>query len=258
MASDEEKRAPLSAPPGRLKRDVARAIVEGVAGFEPVTGMLARLYQVTYPPKSVQDREDWERSITERSNEQDDRLDRHEAQFQPQVETLEGLSARLVEAIALACPNGLAESFHEIAALLPDEIQAEVETVAYDLASLNFVQVRQTLGPTRIRPTQIFYEQFDHQVMVEWQSLGTRHDAAAIAALILEYDEGQTPSLLDLTGWPLRRFNPALAHLQNEHPEWPWRDRFSFDFPTYGLLVGAKEKAGLRRFIKGAHDFASS
>lgn len=253
MSGDrEEAKKPIVAPAADPKREVGRAVIEAVAGIEPVTGFLTRLYQTTHPPRSARDREIWQQAITERTNDHGERLDEHDALLRPVVQTFTGLTAELIAVIVRACPDGLAEHFidvEELLAALPGTTEDALAEAAEHLIALGLVEHRALIGAERMRPTQAFYEQFDHQVMSEWGSRGTRQDAAVIASVMLEKGEGRTPELLVLTAWPLRRFNPALAHLKNEHPAWCWRDRYHFDYPTYGLVIGPKEKAGLRRFI---------
>lgn len=156
----------------------------------------------------------------------------------------------MVRSVGRACPDGLAEHFldlDEMKELLPDYSEQEIIDQAEELAAYGLLAVRNLIGAWRVRPTQLFYEQFDHQVM-GWESAGTRQDAVRIAQLMLENTEAQSQELQELTGWPLRRFNPALAHLRNEHPDWCWRDPYHFDFPSLGLVIGSREKAGLRKF----------
>lgn len=247
-----EKRARkiIIVPRAHPKRAGIRAMIEAVAGFDPVTGALARLYQTTHPPKSEQEREDWQNAITQRSNEHDERLDQHEAILSPEVTTFSRLTARMIQAICRSCPDGLAEHFldlDEVKELLPDASEEEMVDKAEELAIYGLLTVRNLIGARSIRPTQLFYEQFDHQIM-EWESKGTRQDAVRIAHLMLQNTDAQSPELQELTGWPLRRFNPALAHLKNKHPDWCWRDPYHFDFPSLGLAIGPRETAGLRKF----------
>ncbi len=158
----------------------------------------------------------------------------------------------MIRVVGHACPDGLAEHFlelEELKNLLPGYSEQEIVEQAEELAAYDFLGVQDLIGAWRVRPTQLFYEQFDFQIM-GWESTGTKQDAAHIACLMLENTEAQCPELLELTGWPLRRFNPALAHLKNEHPGWCWRDPYHFDFPSLGLIVGPPEKAGLRKFAK--------
>ncbi|TJV15860.1 hypothetical protein [Mesorhizobium sp.] len=217
-----------------------------------MTGFLTRLYQTTHPPKSVRDREAWQRDITERTNDHSERLKEHDALLRPVDETFTGLTERLIGALARACPDGLAEQFfdfEELLSALPGTTEDALTEAAQDLISLGLVEERSSIGAESLRPTQAFYERFDNRVMLEWHSKGTRHDAAVIASLMLEMKERRSAELHTLTTWPLRRFNPALVHLKNKHPEWCWRDHSHSDYSTIGLLIDAKERAGLRRFI---------
>lgn len=131
---------------------------------------------------------------------------------------------------------------------LPECSEDEIREKAEELAYLGFLSVQTLIGAWRIRPTQQFYQNFDHQLM-NWDGGGTRR-CGSNCAMMLEHLEAQSPELHELTGWPLRRFNPALSILKNEHPDWCWRDRYHFDYPSLGLLIGAREKTALRMFIK--------
>jgi len=242
----------IVAPSAHPKRAGIRAIFEAVAGFEPITGALARLYQTTHPPRSEQERDDWQNAITERSNEHDHRLDRHEEILAPKHIEFSGVTAQIIHIVGHACPDGLAEHFLDMDDLkcrLPESSEDEIREKAEELAYIGLLSVQTLIGAWRIRPTQQFYQAFDHQLM-NWDGGGTRQDAVQIAQLMLDHVEAQSPELHELTGWPLRRFNPALSILRNEHPDWCWRDRYHFDFPSLGLVIGPKEKAGLRMFIK--------
>ncbi len=249
MSDDrEEAKDPIVAPSADPKREIGRAIIEAVAGIEPVTGFLTRLYQTTHPPKSVRDREIWQQAITERTNDHGERLDRHEARLSPR-ETLTGLTAQLVEVLARTCPDGLAEHFwdiEDIVQMVPDANPSEVEDAALELSAAGYLEERHLTSAHRFRPTQRFYEQFDHQVM-GWN--GTRKDAAFLASLMMQHDTGDATDLHERSGWPLRRFNPALEHLKAEYPRWPWRPQYHFDFPSAGLVIGRPETVGLRRFV---------
>lgn len=249
MTDSFDNQEPIEAPKSSSRSALGRAAAEGIAEFVPGAGLITSVLRVTHPPKIERDREAWESAISERTNEHAEKLGQHEALLSPQPEVLSGVTASLVRAVAQACPDGLAETFidpDDIGRLLPDSNETALSEAVQDLIVLGLLEQR--IGASSVRPSQSFYEQFDHQVM-EWGSQSTRHDAAIVAALMLKHENGHTPQIFELTGWPLRRFNPALAHLQNAYPEWTWRDRFHFDYPTYGLVIGGREKAGLRRFI---------
>lgn len=250
MSNDqEETKDPIVAPSADPKRELGRAVIEAFAGVEPVTGFLTRLYQTTHPPQSARDREIWQQAITERTDDHSERLDEYDALLRPVPQTFTGLTEKLITVLARACPDGLAEQFVNAGELLPGTTEGALAEAAQDLIALGLVEVRSSIGAEYLRPTQAFYERFDARVMPEWCSKGTRQDAAVIASLMLEKEERQSAELHVLTTWTLRRFNPALVHLKNKHPQWCWRDHSHSDYPTLGLLISAKERAGLRRFI---------
>lgn len=64
--------------------------MEGVAELVPGVGLVTGVHRVTHPPKSEQDRDAWQKAISDRSNEHDGRLDRHENMLVPS-ETIYGL-----------------------------------------------------------------------------------------------------------------------------------------------------------------------
>lgn len=249
LTDSSDDREPIGAPKDNARSELVRAVAEGIAEFVPGASLVTNVLRVTHPSEMDRDREAWEQAISQRTNEHAEVLQRYEAMLSPEPEVLSGMPAALVRVVAQACPDGLAETFielHEIVRRLPDADESAVNQAVQDLVVLGFLDER--IGASSVRATQLFYEQFDSQVM-GWGSQGTRQDAAIVAASMLKHGSGHTPDIFQLVGWPLRRFNPALAYLQNAHREWPWRDRFHFDHPTYGLVLGAREKAGLRRFI---------
>lgn len=249
LADYSDDQGPISAPKSSNPGALGRAVAEGIAEFVPGASFVASVLRVTHPPKTDRDREAWEQAISQRTNENAAKLGRHESLLSPKTEMLAGITPTLVSVLAKACPNGLAEAFidlDEIIRLLSNAGEGAVNDAVQDLVVRGLLEER--VYASSVRPTQLFYEQFDSKVM-EWGSQGTRQDAAIIAALMLNHDNGHTPDIFQITGWPLRRFNPGLAHLKNAHLELPWRDQFHFDHPTSGLVIGAREKAALRRFI---------
>lgn len=249
--SDAEKK-PIELPAAGGRRELIRVALEAAFELAPGGSALTKLYQVTFPPKSAQDSEAWQRAISERTNEHSARLDRHELLLAPRTETFSGTIAQLIEVMAKSCPDGLAETFidmDDLAKFLPDTENARIVDAIQELIALGMIEDRKSIGAESVRVTQRFYEEFDYQVMTEWGSKGTRADAGFIARIILEKNNGHVPELIELTAWPLRRFNPALSHLMNAHPDWSWRDHFHSDYPSYGLNIGPQERVGLRRFI---------
>lgn len=58
----------IERPRKSKKREVLRAVIEGVAGLTPISSFLARLYQTTHPSGAEQDRERWQGEVTEQVN----------------------------------------------------------------------------------------------------------------------------------------------------------------------------------------------
>src|SRR5436190_1324872 len=96
-------RNPIKAPEPNVKRQGFRAILEAITQFEPFSGALARLYQWTYPPKAEKDRDAWQHAVSDRTNENSERLNQHEELISPRA-TFTGTNARLIEALSRDCP----------------------------------------------------------------------------------------------------------------------------------------------------------
>lgn len=249
MRMTDDPKMPITPPAPAAGREILRNVVEAAAETLPGAGMLTAIYRTTFPSQSDRQRDDWQHAISERTNEHSERLDRHEAMLSPAADAYSGTAARLVEAVAHACPDGLAEHFwdiEDIVQMVPDANPSEVEDAALELSAAGYLEERHLTSAHRFRPTQRFYEQFDHQVM-GWN--GTRKDAAFLASLMMQHDTGDATDLHERSGWPLRRFNPALEHLKAEYPRWPWRPQYHFDFPSAGLVIGRPQTVGLRRFV---------
>lgn len=249
--NEDDKNTPIAPPASEPGREILRNVVEAAVDMIPGAGVLTAVYRTTFPARSGRQREEWQRVISERTNDHGERLDRHEALLFPEARTFSGPTAQLIEAVAKTCPDGLAEhpiDIEELGRLVPGSDPATVEDAALELSAAGLLHEQYLVGAHRFRPTQLFYEQFDHQVM-GWGGGSTRCDAASIAALMIEHENGAAAELHELTGWPLRRFNPALAHLMKEHSGWVWRPQYHFEYPTAGLAINRLEKVGLRRFV---------
>lgn len=245
---DKRPRKVIVAPAADPKGAVGRAILEAAAGIEPITGFFSRLYQTTHPPKSEIERANWQREITDRSNELDERVDRHERLLSPATVELSDAQQAVVVAILRANDTGMEELFtaiEDVAEQLPKFSPDEVEEAAHGLVEDRLLEGRHTTGPWQVRATQLLFETFDAEVM-GWSTVS---DAVALAALMLADDQHQSPDLANKTGWPIRRMNPALQYLMNAYPDWSWRDHFGQPYPSYGLVIGSCEKSGLKRFI---------
>ncbi|MEQ8829851.1 MAG: hypothetical protein RLW87_08590 [Alphaproteobacteria bacterium] len=249
MSDENEDEKRIEPPKANKKRALARTVAEGVAGLAPGGGIATGILRVTHPTKAEQDRETWEQVVSERTNEHSDRLDEHEAQLSHK-ETISGVTAQLIAALAKDCPDGLGHEFYDLdrlSGLLLDEDRQELEDAAFELEALGLVDFHRSInGPWRLSLSPDFYEQVDHQVM-DW---ATEEDAIALARLMLELDTGNAPTLHEKTGWPKRRFNPALRYLLPLFPEGRVRRVIQPDYVTMGVALAPEDKAALRRLVK--------
>lgn len=109
MDKKENARFPIQAPQSDKRREVTRAVAEGSAGLVPFAGQLvARILRVTHPPKSEQDRKEWQKAISERANEHEARLDEHERRLNPEIE-IQGLPAEIAALLIKSCPDGFGD-----------------------------------------------------------------------------------------------------------------------------------------------------
>jgi hypothetical protein len=251
MSDDQDKREPIQAPVADKTREVVRAVVEAGAGLVPGGGSLVRLYRTTHPPKSGQDRKQWQEAISARTNENTDRLDQHD-QLLPRKIELAGVTAQLVTVLAREPGDGMRGKGHtldDLCKLLPDTKRAAVQDAAFELNSYGLAEVERAIGEHwRLYLTQNFYEQFDHQVM-DWQTI-TEDDARFLARLILEDETREwTPTLHAASGWDRRRFNPAFRVLLRFIPEGRISSEIQPDYPARSVSLLPEDHASLRRLI---------
>lgn len=199
MSDEKDDRKPIEPPGTDKKRALARTVAEGVVGLIPGGSIAAGVVRVTHPPKAEQDRESWQKAISERTNEHNGRLDRHDEQLSPR-ETVSGTTARLIAALARNCPDRLGHKHYTLDMIvesLPGEDRQELEDAAYELETYGLVDIHRSLnGPWHLSLTPEFYEQVDHQVM-GWD---TASNAVEIALFMLAEDTGNAPTLHEKTG----------------------------------------------------------
>lgn len=247
-----EPKGPLVAPGAHPKRDVFRAIVEAIAGADPLSGALARIYQTTHPSKAAREQAAWFEAITARVNEHAKQLDRQEDMLAPTV-MLDGLPEQLAAFMIRDCPNGLADRRYEIEDLqeeLPGIDPRAIEDAAYDLQALGFVRVEAPIGAWRVVLVQAAYAVLDPLVM-GWSPTV---DVIDLARLMLANDTGDAAELHAGTDWPTRRFNPALQLLVPLFPEGRRRDFWHPKYDLVGVAIAEEDKANLRRLVSDADE----
>lgn len=244
-----EERKPIVPPAGDKRREIARGVAEAVVELAPGGSFVTQILHVTVPPKSEKGREEWQKAISERTNQNTGRLDEHDRLLKPTA-TLTGTAAQLAVALAKACPNGLGYERFDLDALcrlLPELDRQAIEDATADLEILSLVERERYLGAYwSIRLTSAFYVQLDHQIM-GWD---TTADAVIVARLLLEKDASGTASDLHRqTGWEKRRFNPAFGSVLRTLPPGRISQQIQPDYAASYVHVLSEDRAALRRFV---------
>jgi hypothetical protein len=219
-------------PVADKKREIALAVAKAAVELFPGGGFITNVLQVTIPPKSEMNREAWQEAISQRTNQNTDRLDKHERLINPTT-TLTGTAAQLSEALAKACPDGLRyEEFNldALCGLLSEADRQDIEDATADLEALGLVEREHFIGKYwHIRLTPDFYLQLDHQIM-GWDN---KADAVTAARLLLEKDaSGAASDLHRRTGWEKRRFNPAFRIVMRRFPPGRISRELQPDYPS--------------------------
>lgn len=248
--NDSNSQKPIRPPASDNEKGLARGITEGVIELIPGMGIITNIISVTHPSEAEQAQETWQTEISERTNDNTTRIDKHEELLQPHHETLNGVIASLVYHLAHDCSDGLGHkifSLENILAMLPNEASQEVEDAIYELENFGFLKVSRVLsGKWHARLTQSFYEQFDYQIM-GWN---TENDAVTIVQKMLELNNGDAPTLHKETGWEKRRFNPAFRRILELFPEGRIRRTMQPDYPSLGVCIAPEDRVVMRRFVK--------
>ena len=256
--SDQEKKEPMKPPAKDHPDDKVRAFVEAGVGTIPGGGSITRLVGELLPTQAQKARGNWEITISERTNENTDRLDQHDRLLTPKA-TLSGVSAQLVTALAQEPGDGMrgkGRTLDDLCKLLPDAERQAVEGAVFELNSYGLVKIERAIGKHWwLYLTQDFYEQFDHQVM-DWKS-STEEDARFLARLILEDETREwTPTLHAASRWDKRRFNPAFQLLLRFIPEGRISGEIQPDYPARSVSFLPEDRASLRRFIAAGNQAA--
>jgi hypothetical protein len=246
---------PISSPVTDKRREAIRALSEAIAGLIPVLGsFLSRLYRTTHPPRSEQDRKEWQVAISARTNENTDRLEEHGSLLAPKV-TLTGVTAELTVVLAHASTDGMrgkARGREDLYALMPNAGPKSIDEAAFELKSYGLVEIQRAIGGHWwLHLTQQFYEQIDHQVM-GWNST-TQEDARILGGLLLEDTSREwTPTLHAASGWERRRFNPAFNFILRFIPEERISGEVQPDYPARSVSLLPEDRVVLRQFVSAS------
>lgn len=238
----------LRPPAQNVDRALWRAVLEAAAGFSPVTAAIARIYQVTFPPKFEQDLAVWRADLATAVNDHEGRLSQLEA-HRPQLK-LSPDGVALATWLAAQSPDGLETSigYGDVKASFPEATDRELQDAAAELELYGLAEVGKALGhPVRlIQPRNALFALFDPLV------LGTspQRDAVAVAQSVLDLDSGDARELEGHLGWPRRRFNPAFALVLGLVGQGRVRQVIQADYPSIGFLPSADERVRFRALIE--------
>jgi hypothetical protein len=245
--TNQEDRPPIAPPEQNVTGDVLRTVVEGVVEVVPGGGIITGLLRTSMPSQTERNRAEWERSISERSNEHNDRLDQHQDMLAP-TETITGLAAELISRLAQECPDGMSTQDYDLTdlcSLFPEADRQSLKDAVFDLKALGLLKSWDFIGGWRIAIAEEAYAKVDPQVM-GWD---TEADSIQIARLMLANDTGHAPELHEKTGWTKRRFNPAFRLLLALFPDGRVRKVIQPDYPSLGVVLADEDKAKLRRLV---------
>jgi hypothetical protein len=240
----------IKPPVENVDRALWRAALEAAAGFTPVTGALARIYQVTHPPKFAQDLAEWRQEVTNATNDHEARLTALETK-RPKL-TLSAEATALASWLALQSEAGMDDpvEYGTVAAAFPDATARELQDAAAELETHGLAKVSKAMGHPllRITPSYTLYALFDPVV----HQTSPQNDAVAIARAALELDSGDARELEAHLGWPRRRFNPAFALLLTLVHDGRVRKVIQPDYPSIGFLMAAEERVRFNALIAEA------
>lgn len=250
MDIDDEKRQPITPPERDKATGVKRSLIEAVAQITPLTAGLSQIYRTTHPPAGEIAREQWEESISERSNEHDARLDAHDSVLAPQTQTVEGCGAKLFKLMAEDCPDGQRKKryqLYELKELLPEQDVSTIEDAVFEFNEIGILEVDRWLNGWDVRVGELFYAQLDHQLM-GWH---TEDDAALlINEMLLDNTLTLVRRLHEIVGWKMRRFNPAISFIASLLPDHCADRSMQPDYPTLQFILAPEDRATLKRFIR--------
>lgn len=248
MDKKENARLQIEAPKSDKSREVARAFTEAIASVIPIAGQaVVRLLRVTHPSKSEQNRKEWQSAISERTNDQDTRLDEHQRLLNPQI-VVEGLPAEIAVQLIKSCQDGFGDQrfgSDDIGRLFPEHGMDSIEEAVATLVMYGLLEKQLHLSGWRVHLSGNAFEQCDGQVM-GWHTID---DAAQLARLILNRRLKSSAELHAATGWSKRRFNPALRYVSRFFDPRRVSNEISQHYVIPHLSAAAEDLARLKAFL---------
>lgn len=128
--------------------------------------------------------------------------------------------------------------------MFPSHSKEEIQDVSYDLESHGLLEVLEAINAWEIRLRPEAYKQVDHEIM----GCDPREDAANLAKLMIEKNEGDSATLQNQLGWSKRRFNPAQRIIVDDGCV---SDHLQADYVVSWVDLTPESRAALGRFVKG-------
>jgi len=249
----ESKRVP-ELPKTHVSAKAIRSVTKATVGSIPIAGAaLSEIVENIIPdPDKVEERR-WAGEVNECLDGLHGRIDGIEDRLTGRrTVTLDGVAASMLRLMLQRCPDGQASdlwTLEQFLAELPDIKPDAIHDAAGELQHYGLVEPLRAIGATiRIRLTDDAYALADKSVM-GWD---TREDAKFLAAAILKESAGiRTSDLQTTSGWPLRRFNPALRIVLERVTDGPVSAEVTPEHPTRHFTPSASDRFALKRLIEG-------
>ena len=247
--STEKEPGAIQPPDSDKAREVGRTLVETAVELIPGLGpAVVKAARVSHPSQMQKDEEAWQRKISERTNENTEKIIEHDRILNP-TETVGAVTELLVIKLAHDCPDGMGRKLYQLDALqllLPDIDRRSLEDAVYELEALNLIKLHRRIGGSwHMELMQSFYEQVDCQVM----NYSTNDDAVEIAKILADAESGSIKEIHTKIGWDKRRFNPALGVLLRLFPSGSVSRTIDRSYPTSFVALSPQNRAALRRFV---------
>lgn len=253
MADDpKDKRVP-ELPQKQVSAKASRSVAKAVVGSIPVAGpALSEVVDNIMPDPDKIEEQRWASEVNQCLEGLHGRIDGIENQLtgEPTV-ALEGPAAAVLELMLKRCPDGRRSkywSWSEAKEEVPELTETEFKDAAGELEHYGLVEPLLTLnGPLRLRLAPDAYAAADKPVM-GWD---TREDAKHLARLALEKTGGvSSKDLHEATGWPVRRFNPALELVVQNIGDGRVSRTFGSDYVTAWFMPNDAERFALKQFAR--------
>lgn len=230
-----------------------RHVLKAVAGSVPIVGAaLAEGADALLPDSDKIEMERWAANVTTTFENLYQRVDQVDGDLRgSRTVSLGPLAFGILQVMLLDDASPVVRPFFsldELSAALPAVDKPDVKDAVGELEHYELIERRRTIGSSSsIRLTDAAYLAGDEKI----RGWNTIHDAIEISRLILSRSEAVLSSELHAaTGWPLRRFVPALTVVLGHINDGPKSQTVDPEFPVRHFGVSASDRFALKRFIE--------